>query len=205
MWSQYCPACKTSFVPGIGRCSDCGGALQPRYEGDDEPPKDVQGSEEHSLEGPEESIERDAPLPPGTYGSFVHDVGFDTAEAIGRRLGEAGIPFVVLDGLRRGSAGFAIRVRAEDRKRAADLVDGMAPLFKADDGPALSDDGASVCPACGAAFRASMKECPGCGLGGFLEGDDEPSCRYCGRRLGDQTDRCGHCHRIDPVDDEPGG
>ena len=175
MHVRVCPECGEEFRPEIALCSDCGAALEDRWE--------------------DESTGPPAPPPPapatdveGTYVPIHSSERAADLEPLAKRLGSAGVPFRVKAAVRS----FVLLAREEDHERVAsllaDLVGAASP--SADDFDPAS--GYLRCPACGHALGAGVVECPECGLGIGGEGESA-TCGECGspRPPGAACPSCG--------------
>lgn len=175
MLIKHCPECVEDYMPHIERCAECGAPLVAR---DDEAP----------LED-----EAQAVLPPGEYRVLVAAERAAELDPLVARLAHAGVPAKV--SVSRRGTGFELRVRDEERARAAellrDLVGDVAQAeaelerhFDAERG------GYAQCPACQTSLSAGAAECPECGL---LLGGEAPTCEGCGVEIDPTAARCGSC------------
>jgi hypothetical protein len=138
---RVCRDCGAEYRPEIARCSDCGGALEDRYEDEsgessipplaDEPPAPTLNPE---------SVE----LRPIFSSPAAADV-----EPMAERLGGARIPFAV----RVNNQNFELVVNKDDIDRALDLL-----------GLRTEGGAEESCPACGVTLAPHAAECPDCGL-----------------------------------------
>lgn len=176
MLVKHCPECREDYMPHVERCADCGGDLVTR---DDE--------------AAPEADAHDSALPPGEYHLLLASDRAAELDPLVARLAEAGLPAKVE--VARGGQGFHLKVRNEERARAAELLrDVLGDMagreaalerhFDAERG------GYTACPACEAWLPAGAKECPECGL---LLGEDAPTCARCGQELDPDETRCGSC------------
>ena len=176
MHVRVCPECGEEFRPEIARCSDCGAALQDRWEDE--------GAGQPSAPAPVPPADAEGTYVPIHFGERATDL-----EPVAMRLGSAGVPFRVKAAVRS----FVLLAREEDHDRVAsllaDLVVGASPPSTEDYDPA---SGYRRCPACGHELGAGASECPECGLGIGGEGEGV-TCAECGspRTPGAACPSCG--------------
>src|SRR5688572_30257222 len=85
---RYCPACGEEFRPDIAVCSDCGGALEDRYEGVTVVPEEAA---EDSGAGVSEGLDLD----PSSFRPLYAAGSSAEADVIAQRLARAGIAYSV--------------------------------------------------------------------------------------------------------------
>jgi ribosomal protein L32 len=178
---RVCPECGEEFRPEIAVCSDCGAALQDRWE--DEGNAD-EGDAPIAPPAPVAAPDADGKYVPIHFSERAADL-----EPLAQRLGSAGVPFRVKAAVRS----FVLLARDEDQDRVASLLAdlvGSAPHASTEDFDPAS--GYRRCPACGQALGAGAVECPECGLGIGSEADDA-TCPECGspRPPGAACPSCG--------------
>jgi uncharacterized protein with PIN domain len=162
MHVRICRECGEEYRPEIAVCSDCGGALEDRYE---------------RIESSPDGFDLRAALPVAEFsaGPLVPVATAGTAseiEPLGRRLGEAGIRFAVRGSIRS----FELLVAADDHEPALALLEAGAG------GDVASTEPIAACPACGTKLTQATIECPECGLGlGAEEASASLCCARCGQ------------------------
>ncbi len=142
---RVCRDCGAEYRPEIVSCSDCGGALEDRYEdesGECAIPPLAEEPAQPALNA--NSID----LQPVFSSPAAADV-----EPQAERLGAARIPFAV----RVNNQGFELVVRKDDVERAVDLL-GLRVAEDAERGAETK------CPACDALLLPGAVDCPDCGL-----------------------------------------
>jgi hypothetical protein len=152
MHTRYCTSCDEEFRPEILRCSDCGGDLEDRYEGENGDPRPAEGPE---------AGEAESEAPPQEYEAVFGCMEPALLKEAADCLAAAGVPFRATG----CSTGFQLLVREADRSAAAAALQGReGTLAVPDDAePTVGAEG-GMCPACGAAVPAAVLECPECGL-----------------------------------------
>jgi hypothetical protein len=168
---RVCRDCGEEYRPEILRCADCGGELEDRYPGRDEPA---------------------APPPPDPAPAAElagHRVLYQTARAtdlvpLAERLRQAQVEYRLAEqpaAVEGAPPRYAIVVKDGDAQGAlAALSELIAPAEGAADVHAIEtrfdpEQGYLQCPACGATPPPGAPECPECGLGlGGGEAAEEP-------------------------------
>ena len=193
MHVRVCRECGEEYRPEIAVCADCGGALEDRYEDEDDP---------RPRKAPPSPLETPAPeVPEGFRPVFV--TGHAAAlSPLAERLREAEIDFLLQESRRdprAPAASFSLLVHDAEAGRA---LRELAPLLAEAEAPerlhALESefDGGAYrrCPACSTELAGGDVECPGCGLG---LGDAEASCARCGAPLDPGETECAVCRARD--------
>jgi hypothetical protein len=169
---RVCVDCGEEFRPEVVRCSDCGGALEDRYDDETSPVASAMAGR------PVPDLED--PLPgarPLAWSVSIHDL-----VPLADRLEARGLPFRIASreapGEERPRA-YELRVRDADRQDALAALADLDPrasgftLLEAAPAPAAEGEADRRCPACGTEPPRGASECPECGLG--LAGPEEPS------------------------------
>lgn len=193
---RVCPECEEEFRPDILTCSDCGAALEERWENED-------GEVLETPEGPDPEAGAQAPGELEHYRPLVTSGAARQLVPHAERLKEHGIAFhmaEVMTDSERHVATYHILVHEDDRAKAldavADLIDPGtdAELIHAVESRFQEGMGYLECPACGASQERSATECPDCGLA-MAPAMDLAPCPACGAPLALGEERCGACGR----------
>ncbi len=182
MLIRHCPRCRSDFQPHITACLDCGG---PTVERDDEdevlPPApaapEPDEEEEDDWDDDEDGTPERAPaIPFEAEVAMIRRADLDWIQDLAAALAERDIP-VRIDPLPGDGRNFALFVRIEDRAAAAAVDRELYLAGLPEELPALPEERAGACPACGTDVPAGQEECPECGLvvAGPDEGEDEES------------------------------
>ena len=153
---RYCPECRSEYTLVAARCIDCG----------------VELVDADALPA-EEELEA---FPPASELECVRVAPIAWIRALSGALQRGGVahridPAVVEDapeGQRADAFGdvqlFGLYVRSEHAPPARELDASIAAQLLPEEAPALAEDEAETCPACGAALASEEVECPDCGL-----------------------------------------
>jgi hypothetical protein len=161
MHVRICRECGEEYRPEVVVCSDCGGALEDRYEGIESSPDGF----ELRAAPPAAEFSTSPLLPIATAASAAE------IEPLGRLLDQAGVRFAVRGSIRS----FELLVAADDHEPA------LAALEAGAGGDVASTEPIASCPACETKITQMMLECPECGLG---LGTEEASATLCCARCG---------------------
>ncbi|HEY6549279.1 MAG TPA: hypothetical protein VI589_15290 [Vicinamibacteria bacterium] len=149
-----CVDCGEEFRPGVTQCSDCGGALEDRYEGE--------GQEAAAAQ--KQATTHTRPL------VLARDVR--NLVPVAEALRAAGIPTQITEGQPRPEErhpGFFLGVRDSDRLAAMAVVEFLVEsvpgieLLETRQAPE-GGEAAVACPACGTLVPEGVTECLECGL-----------------------------------------
>jgi hypothetical protein len=171
MATRQCRDCGEEYRPDAqaSTCSDCGGPI----EWTDDPSAD---------ETPRTS-------PEGSYRAVFGGDRPATLEPAAKRLGMAGIPFVVRSGGR--SHPWLLWVPSDHvetaREHLAELPGAMVATHEAYD----PEKGYGRCPACDAEVTPDRPDCPGCGLA--VGPVDSIPCKSCGAACDPNVETCPSC------------
>jgi hypothetical protein len=159
MHVRVCTACGEEYRPEIARCSDCGGVLEDRHDGE------APAAKVETVAGDDPPHDARALLWAADARDLVPHADRLTAEGIDVRIAARD------RATDERHPGFELRVRDADRPAASRLV---KPLIDAAPGPTLLEaiplgadpeaSGAGACPACGAQVVWTAADCPECGL-----------------------------------------
>ena len=185
MHVRVCVDCGEEYRPEIAQCVDCGGALEDRHLGEDEP---------GFLPEPELPEWRPTPPPPD------HRAVFHTRQArevapLAEKLAEADIGFHLHPESEGHGVRFGLYVAEADAAAAlraiAPVVDAEADAVRLEAIEESFDPatGYGACPACETRLAAGSVECPECGL---AIGAPITTCPECGGNL-DPAGGCPRC------------
>ncbi|HVR71427.1 MAG TPA: hypothetical protein VMT87_11345 [Vicinamibacteria bacterium] len=149
MHVRVCPDCGEEFRPEIVRCSDCGAELRDSF--DDAPPGPPAGA----------PAGVSAPADDAEYSPIFTTIESEAMRDAAAALAQAGVSFRASG----NQTGFQLRVRSEDRPRAAQALgirEGAVLLGPESEAAAGHEGG--PCPACGTGLRPGQLECPECRL-----------------------------------------
>ncbi len=184
MHVRVCVDCGEEYRPEIAQCADCGGDLEDRHLGEDEP---------GMIAEPQLPEWRPTPPPPDHRAVFHTSQARDVAP-LAEKLAEADIEFHLHPESEGHGVRFGIYVSEADAAAAlraiAPVVDAEAEgldVIEKDFDPA---SGYGSCPACGTRLASGSVACPECGL---AVGAPITACPKCGGSL----DPGGGCPRCD--------
>ena len=167
---RICRDCGEEYRPDVVRCADCGGELEDRFEGQEEPP------------APGAATGEPAPSTPPVRALFVTSHAADLVP-MAERLREAEIEYRLAEAPGRVEGApsryglFVSEEDADDALKALADVDahGSAEAAQSVEAGFDKEQGYLECPACGTRTSAGTGECPECGLAlGAGEGEVEP-------------------------------
>jgi hypothetical protein len=168
MHVRVCVDCGEEFRPEIAVCSDCGGRLEDRYEGESGSWTSAAARRRQGAGSDEPAANPDPGYPTLYWTAAVADL-----TPLAERLEEADIPFHVRQTPPppgEKSRGFDLTVPAPHREAA---LRELAPLIGTETESGVlhavetafdAQAGYRQCPACSRELEAGARECPECGL-----------------------------------------
>ena len=182
---RVCVECGEEYRPEIAQCADCGGELEDRHLGDDEPGFAAE---------PELPEWRPTPPPPDHRAVFHTNQTRDIAP-LAEKLAEAEVTFHLHPEREGSGVRFGLYVAEADAAAAlraiASVVDAEAEATRIEAIERGFDPakGYGNCPACETRLAAGSLECPECGL---AMGAPVTTCPECGGDL-DSAGACPRC------------
>lgn len=167
MHVRICPECGEEFRPEIVSCSDCGGALEDRFEDDET--GEIQVGPGAS---PAEPADEAPPVVEVERRGLYTSNKIQEIRPLAERLGGAGVAFWVVS----GGDSWTVLVAEADEDRGRAIAGELLGIGDASLGAFDPESGYSACPACGHGLPPQASECPECGLGvgGDPGGTEEP-------------------------------